>query len=62
MDNQIINVAIPRSALKPEDFTLNSKGVLTIDKVRLNDIVKENIGVIPDRDQAAITVGVSVSW
>jgi hypothetical protein len=62
MTKQIVNVPIPRTLLKPEDLKIDEKGAIKIDKALINKLVKENINVIPDKNEAAISVGVVVEF
>ena len=58
---QTVQVALPRSVLKPEDFSIDNSGNLTIDKDRLNTLVKQNINRPVPSDEA-VSVGVVVSF
>jgi hypothetical protein len=61
MAQQTMQIAIPRTALKPDDFGLDAEGNLKIEKDRLNKIVKENINksvAVEDAVSVGVVVGI----
>ncbi len=61
MEKQMMTVPLSRDLLKPQDFKLDERGDLTIDRKLINKLVKENINKIPASEALAISVAVGIS-
>lgn len=62
MEKQVLNVPLSRHLLKPDDLQVDAAGNLKIDKQLITKLVKENINVVPDMSEAAVSVGVVVEF